>query len=291
MAQPPIGPGSRTQPVVQDLRVSGQLMTLEPGLYCVIQTPSPGADIRAGMPGVRISPAPGMAARPDGVTILGFRPDGFLSGTGDAALVRVQGGSGQIVVTVYQAPGTDGVAPQVQVVRLLDAPAGLPAGADPAAPLARPRTARPVDMLAHIQTRGDVGAMLGEWLGERGSGHWIEGFVVSPREAIGVQDIEYQGVLGRGWLSPWTEGGEFCGSRGMALPLLGLRVRLRGAMNETHMCEVSASFTDGSSAGPVLDGAACEADSLAPMEAFQIRILPREAVVAEKPQKPRPRRG
>ena len=79
MAQPPIGPGSRTQPVVQDLRVSGQLMTLEPGLYCVIQTPSPGADIRAGMPGVRISPAPGMAARPDGVTILGFRPDGFLS--------------------------------------------------------------------------------------------------------------------------------------------------------------------------------------------------------------------
>jgi hypothetical protein len=43
---------------------------------------------------------------------------------------------------------------------------------------------------------------------------------VQSGAAEGAQtgDIEYQAVLGRGWLSPWIEGGKFCGSRGMALP-------------------------------------------------------------------------
>ena len=48
-------------------------------------------------------------------------------------------------------------------------------------------------------------------------------------KGIAPEDIEYQAVLGRNWLSPWVEGGKFCGSRGMALPLLGLKVRLKGA--------------------------------------------------------------
>ena len=54
-----------------------------------------------------------------------------------------------------------------------------------------------------------------------------------PVGGIPADDIEYQAVLGRGWMSPWVEGGQFCGSRGMALPILGLRVRLRGASAAT----------------------------------------------------------
>ena len=77
-------------------------------------------------------------------------------------------------------------------------------------------------------------------------------------------------MLGRGWLSPWIEGGKFCGSRGMALPLLGLKVRLKGAAAKSHECSYSATFVDGSTVGPVPGGETCEAESLAAMEAFQV---------------------
>jgi hypothetical protein len=74
---------------------------------------------------------------------------------------------------------------------------------------------------------------------------------------IPAPDIEYQAVLGRDWLSPWVEGGKFCGSRGMAVPLLGLKLRLKGAAAEEYHCSYMASFVDGTRAGPVPAGEAC----------------------------------
>jgi hypothetical protein len=140
-----------------------------------------------------------------------------------------------------------------------------------------------MDMVAHIQERGDVGALIGEWLGERGSKKWIEGFGISPTKEVLAKDIEYQAVLGRGWLSPWVEGGQFCGSRGMALPILGIRLRLRGEAAETHEAFYSASFVDGTVVGPVAAGEACEAESLAPLEAFQIELRRRDAATGHPP--------
>ena len=116
----------------------------------------------------------------------------------------------------------------------------------------------------------------GEWIGKRGSGAWIEGFGISDKGPITAGDMEYQGVLGRGWLSPWVENGKFCGSRGMALPLLGLRVRLKEPAATTHEVNVEASFVDGGTAGPVSAGEACETESLAALEAFQITLRPRQ---------------
>ena len=87
-------------------------------------------------------------------------------------------------------------------------------------------------------------------------------------------------MLGRGWLSPWIEGGKFCGSRGMALPLLGLKVRLKGGAAKTHECSYAATFVDGSSVGPVPGGETCEAESLAALEAFQVTISPRRGGAA-----------
>jgi hypothetical protein len=134
-----------------------------------------------------------------------------------------------------------------------------------------------MDMVAHIQSRGDVGALLGDWLGEAGSKRWIEGFGIAPSKLIAPKDIEYQAVLGKGWLSPWVEGGQFCGSRGMALPILGLRLRLRGEAAQKFDAFYAASFVDGTRVGPVAAGEACEADSLAPIEAFQVTIQPKGA--------------
>ncbi len=273
-ARQPADPSKR----IAELQVSAHLMTLESGLFCVFQTPgSAPPDPATGLPGVRITPAPGIAGRPEAVSVSTFREDGWLNGT--AALVRVTDGSAQILVTIYQNKGMD-AAPRLQVLRLSGDPTTPDVPADGVAPNGgpAPQPAEPVanpEIMAHIQRMGDVGCKLGEWLGIKGSRQWVEGFGMAPSEGVAPEDIEYQAVLGRNWLSPWVEGGKFCGSRGMALPLLGLKVRLKGAAAKTHECSYSATFVDGSEIGPVNGGETCEAESLAALEAFQIVVRPR----------------
>ncbi len=270
------GAAQRVTRVMTELKESGHLMTLDTGLYCIVQNPSRAAEAASGLPGVRLSPPPGPLGRPEAVTIRTFRDDGWLQGGGDAALVRVTGGAAQVLVTVYQSPNADtSTAPNLQVIRLLD-----PGNRQAAPAQAAQSTPQVVDVLAHVQGQGDVGGHLGGWIGEPGSKRWVEGFAIAPAAGIPADDIEYQAVLGRGWMSPWVEGGQFCGSRGMALPILGLRVRLRGASAATHDCSYAASFVDGTSIGPVAAGEACEAASLAPVEAFSIAIRPRTGTAA-----------
>ncbi len=266
----------RQQKLVNELRATANLMTLDNGLFCIVCNPSRAANAVTGLPGVRVSLPPGPAGRPEAVSISTFRDDGWLGPFGDAALVRVVGGPAVVMITVYQAPDApEGGAPNVQVIRLTEAPA---------APVAAPAVApRVMDMVAHIQGRGDVGGMLGERLGEAGSGRWIEGFGIAPTTDVAVEDIEYQAVLGRDWLSPWVDGGQFCGSRGMALPLLGFRLRLRGKAAEAYDCTYEATFVDGSSCGPVAAGAACQAESLAALESVLVTVTPRGAVPAPAP--------
>ena len=115
------------------------------------------------------------------------------------------------------------VAPRLQGTRLSETPP--PAAGEraaEAAPQPAPAPRKP-EVLVHLQARGDIMAPFGEWVGEKSSGRWIEGFAIAP-DGVAPGDIEYQAVLGKGWLSPWVEGAQFCGSRGMALPVLGHRV-------------------------------------------------------------------
>jgi hypothetical protein len=272
---------------VVELQVSGHLMALESGLFCVFQTPgSAPSDPATGLPGVRITPAPGIAGRPEAVSVSTFREDGWLNGT--AALVRVTDGSAQILVTIYQNRGMD-AAPRLQVLRLSGEPTIPDAPTVPVAGAARQAELVPApEVMAHVQRMGDVGCKLGEWLGKKGSRQWIEGVGMAPRNGIAPEDIEYQAVLGRNWLSPWVDGGKFCGSRGMALPLLGIKVRLKGAAAKAFVCSYSATFIDGSAVGPVNGGEACQAESLAAMEALQIVIRPRAGKTATKAPAPKP---
>ena len=256
---------------VSEVKVSAHLLALDPGLFCIVHT-ARGAHGEGGLPGVRLSTLPA-DTEADAVAITGFRADGWLHGTGDAALVRVSRPA-QVLVTVYQRPDVTDAAPDLQVLRLSGDTAGIPAAP---APVATPTV---MDVVAHIQKRGDVGGMLGEWMGVRGTGDWIEGFGIAPSGEIGTADIEYQAVLGRDWLSPWVEGGQFCGSRGMGLPILGLRLRLRGRGAETHEAEISASFVDGTAIGPLPEDSPIQADSLAPLEAFLVVVRPRAAAKA-----------
>jgi hypothetical protein len=285
-AAPPGSPTHDSSNRVAELQVSAHIMTLETGLFCVFQTPgSAASDPATGLPGVRITPAPGLAGRPEAVSVSTFREDGWLNGT--AALVRVTDGSAQILVTIYQHKGMD-AAPRLQVLRLSGEPNAAGAPEPAAAAVPPPAPAQPAanpDVMAHIQRSGDIGCALGDWLGQKGSGLWVEGFGMAPLEGLAPEDLEYQAVLGRNWLSPWVESGKFCGSRGMALPLLGMKIRLKGAAAKTFECSYSATFVDGSATGPVGGGETCEAESLAALEAFRIVIQPRgsKASTAGKP--------
>ncbi|MBV9654962.1 MAG: hypothetical protein JOZ42_10410 [Acetobacteraceae bacterium] len=260
-----------------ELKVSGHLMSLDAGLFCIVQ--SKGAEVReelSGLPGVRISLPPGVQ---DGIAISSFRPDGWLAGQTEAALVRVTKGPAQVLVTVYQSPAqSGGAAPKLQVLRLGadDAVGADPHASAPPPPPVQPQALPPPDpeVIAHVQGEGDVGVPLGQWVGVRGSGRAIEGFRVLPQPPFMPPEIEYQAILGRDWNSPWVSGGAFCGSRGMALPLLGLRVRLGGRATSLTRCHYFASFVDGSSAGPVAAGEACRSPSLAALEAFRILLEP-----------------
>ncbi len=260
------------QKLVQELKVSAHLMTLETGVFCIFSAPGEQrTDERTGFPGVRVSVSPGPSESK--VDILSFGQNGWLGGRDQAVLVRIAGGPTEILITIYQREGAAEPAPKIQIQQLSD-------GREPSAPARIAPTQADVanaEVSAHIQRRGDVVAKLGEWMGDRGSQRWIEGFSIAPRGEVNREDIEYQAVLGRGWLSPWSEGGQYCGSRGMALPILGLRVRLKGDVAGRRSVRVSATFTDGSTAGPVDGSRTCEAESLAPLEAFQVEIVPVEA--------------
>jgi hypothetical protein len=308
--------GVPAQKIVTELKVSANLMTLESGLFCIFNAAGSALpDAATGLPGVRVSLPPGPVFRPDAITITAFRDDGWLGGWNGAALVRVTRGPAQILVTIYQAPNTAAEPPRLQILRLAEAaglpplatgrpvavqPAALPPAASGVPKVAAPGVvsgapaqkapapASPAkevgEIVAHLQARGDVSCGLGDWMGEPGSKLWVEGFSVSPKGPVGPGDIEYQAVLGRGWLSPWAEGGQYCGSRGMSLPILGLRMRLRGEAAERFDCVVEASFVDGTKVAPSDNGEPCQAESLAPLEAFRIQLVDRVGKdVAEAP--------
>ena len=264
---------------VTELLVTGRLMALDAGAYCVFHAPgTASADAVSGLPGVRISVPPAANGYPGTVQLAGFADGGWLADLDDAALIRIVDGPAQVLVTIYEMPGAGQKAPQLQVIRLSpDVPAPVPAPA--------PAVSATPEISAHIYGQGDVAGRIGAWVGDRGSQRWIEGFGLAPQNGITPGDIEYQAVLGRDWMSPWSEGGQFCGSRGMSLPLLGLRVRLRGAAANTLTVQVQGTFVDGTEVGPVDDGGLLQASSMAALEAFRIDILPRAVARAAAPAK------
>ncbi len=254
---------------MQELQVSGHLMSLPAGLFCILHEPGTRNAGQTDLPAIRISLPPNGGP---GVEIAGFRPDGWLGAGGDAALVRVANGPAQILVTIYQTPNARDAAPKLQVRQMIG---GDPAAAVAAPPPAPAQPAEKMDLLAHVQGSGDVGAKFGAWAGVPDSGNWIEGFALAPQAGFSPGDLSYQAVLGRGWLSPWVEAGQYCGSRGMALPLLGFRIRLQGALAEAFELSASASFVDGSISGPVGSDQTCEGEKLAPLEAMTVMLTPR----------------
>jgi hypothetical protein len=259
---------------VHELRASAHLMTLDAGTFCLVNgSGKPGRDV---ISGVRVS-----ATEPTdpNVSIASFRPDGWLNGGGDSALIRVLNGPAQILITIYQPIGATESAPKLRVLRLSDAAPAAEVTDAPAPVAKRPVMilTEPHDIVAHVQRTGDIGRAFGEWVGTPGSQMAIEGFSMTAPKDLEPGDLSYQAVLGRGWLSPWAESGQFCGSRGMALPILGLKVRLSDAAAKLYELRYGASFIDGTKLDDLRSEDSCETPSLAPLEAMRVELVRKTA--------------
>ena len=66
-------------------------------------------------------------------------------------------------------------------------------------------------------------------------------------------------------------------------------MRLRGEAADRFDCVVSASFVDGTKVGPLDNGEPCQAESMAPLEAFQIKVVARGKAEESAPAKTRAR--
>jgi hypothetical protein len=141
--------------------------------------------------------------------------------------------------------------------------------------------------MAHIERTGDIAVPGGAWAGQPGRSGALEGFAITPSGGVRPEDIEYQAILGSDWTTPWLAGGEFCGSRGLSLPLLGVRIRLRGEAAKSHQCAYWGSFAGAGEIGPALDGAVC-AKGGATMESLRVVLSRRAATPQPSATPPRP---
>jgi glycosyltransferase involved in cell wall biosynthesis len=131
-------------------------------------------------------------------------------------------------------------------------------------------------IMAHIQRWGDTQFIDVSWAGYIGQHLWIEAFSINPLENITADQIEYKGLTAAGYETPWLSNRAPCGTRGMAMPLVGFAVRIKpsaGAL--AYDCEYSGAFISGATIGPRRNGAPCFSTPDDPLEAIQLKILAR----------------
>lgn len=135
----------------------------------------------------------------------------------------------------------------------------------------------PLQIKAHIRSRGDMSFADVPWAGRVAPGLWIESFAVRPMQRFGAQDIEYKGLTGSGFETPWLSDDRMCGTRGMAVPLVGFAVRLKpSSETAAYDCEYSGYFQSGVTIGPLRNGAPCRSTvANDPLEGVQIHLKPR----------------
>jgi hypothetical protein len=121
------------------------------------------------------------------------------------------------------------------------------------------------------------------WAGRVAPGLWIESFSVRPLTRFAAQDIEYKGLTGSGFETPWLSDDKMCGTKGMAVPLVGFAVRLKPSpAAAAYDCEYSGYFQSGLTVGPLRNGAPCRSTvANDPLEGIQVRLVRR--AIAQPP--------
>jgi len=283
---------------VEGLSASVQVLPLPVGLYLFsVSAASPSVVAGAGnfaLPAIHVGLGPGVRSEHvefvSGPGINGC----WLFAKGDMLVVKVTGAGTTLVVNSIRAPGGETLS--IKIERLEGRVDGenrqvelraqhsqvTSATSQPAAGEQTKAGEVPLQISAHIRERGDRKFTGASWAGRVGAGKWIESFSIQPLEGLDAQDIEYKGLTAQGFETPWISNDQVCGTRGMAVPLIGFAVRLRpGARTAAYDCECSGYFQSGAIAGPFHNGAPCRSSVAGdPLEGIQVRIMAREAATA-----------
>lgn len=255
------------------LASTAQLMLFSPGLYSVGFSAPHAVRTSLGLPlpCVRLDPVPPAADGDGRAWVSGASEGGWVHAASGPVMVLVTGGAARLVLTVLKA-GPDMASPELRITPVPGAPVSGAPVPGALAPIALPLSGAPpaeadgppLALLVHATGAGDLRAGSGEWAGMRGG--TIEGFQLLANDLAG---LEYQAIMGEDWNTPWFRDGAFCGSRGLSLALLGVRVRASGALAATHRCVYWGMFQGAGLRGPFRDGEACLAGR-EPLEALKV---------------------
>jgi GT2 family glycosyltransferase len=296
----------------EGLSASVQVLPLPAGLYLFsVQAASPVIGKASGLlslPAVHVGLGPGV--RSEQVEfIAGPSTDGaWLFAQGDLLVTKVNGTGATLVMTSLRAPGGEVLSIKVERLEARAAaletsrpataavPAPSPAASVPkrqAKRSAKTKTPRqpvisaaatdgplPLQIGAHIRSRGDMNFADAPWAGRVAPGLWIESFSVRPLQGFSAQDIEYKGLTGSGFETPWLSDEKMCGTKGMSVPLVGFAVRLKPSpAAAAYDCEYSGYFQSRVTIGPLRNGAPCRSTvANDPLEGIQVRLV-RRAIV------------
>jgi GT2 family glycosyltransferase len=281
------------------LSASVQVLPLAAGLYLFsVKAAKPLAAVGEGqltLPAMHVGLGPGV--RSDQVEFISSPSThgAWLFSATDLLVTRINGAGATLILTSVRAPAGDVLSIKVERLDSRIEAADAPAQPQPAAPVAALVAVRdanaplPVQMVTHVRTRGDLQFVDAPWAGRVGPGLWIESFAVLPLEQLGAHDIEYKGLTGSGFETPWLSDNAACGTKGMGIPLVGFAMRLRPSPAAAgYDCEYSGYFQSGLTVGPLRNGAPCRS-SVAndPLEGIQVRLVKRPGVpLAAAPARP-----
>jgi GT2 family glycosyltransferase len=286
------------------LTASVQVLPLPTGLYLFsVQAAVPVASATKDglkLPAVHVGLGPGVRA--DQVEfIAGPSTHGaWLFAKGDLLVTRINGSGATLILSSMRAPGGELLSIKVERLDSRTEVAAPTTVAPPPKPTGE-AASLPLRIAAHIRTRGDMVFSDVPWAGRVGAGLWVESFSVRPLEKFTAKDVEYKGLTGSGFETPWMSEDKMCGTKGMAVPLVGFAVRLKPSpASSAYDCEYSGYFKSGAMVGPLRNGAPCRSTvANDPLEGLQIRLVkrassglpatpPRAAVPAPKPAVAKP---
>jgi GT2 family glycosyltransferase/glycosyltransferase involved in cell wall biosynthesis len=272
----------------QGLSASVQVLPLPAGLYLFsVTAASPKVSQASGLlslPAVQVGLGPGIG--PDQVEFLsGPATQGaWLFSPGDLLVARVMGSGATLILSSLRAPGGEVLSIKIERLEARQEAASAAEGVAVAKPgtastqsLMRDDGSLPLHISAHIRTRGDMAFADAPWAGRIGPGLWIESFSIRPLEQFGAGHIEYKGLTGTGFETPWISDEHMCGTKGMSVPLVGFAMRLKpGAESAAFDCEYSGYFQSGQVVGPLRNGAPCRSSTANdPLEGMQVRLIRR----------------
>ena len=326
---PPVEPSPRVESSKDEgLSASVQVLPLPAGLYLFSVKEATGSieheSGKLNLPAMHVGLGPG--TRAEHVEFLsGPGTEGaWLFAPGDVLVAKVSGPGATLILTSVRSSTGDVLSIAVKRLESRSLPAGAAGeaaeGAAPAAAVEAPAAAEapsaalletpppaalagtapdslsiPLQIKTHIRSRGDMTFTDSPWAGRVAPGLWIESFSIQPLKQLNAQDIEYKGLTGTGFETPWLSEDQNCGTKGISVPLVGFAMRLKpGPATGAYDCEYSGYYRSGVTVGPLRNGAPCRSMvANDPLEGIRISIVKRSkpATVSAKPKSETPLAG